>query len=302
MPVVTRKRGREISTVTSTAPDTKQITSKSAASPSVAHGASASDLPRSACRAIEHFHSNCGSHGAVLAAAIAAAKSVPDFSPSAEIEGNALEHLARSIVYQQLAVGAAAKIWQRVCEAVRRETPELATAGDATAASRGAEDREPLHWTASAVFSASEKGLLRAAGLSARTVEYLEAAAAAFEPGGTLGDMPESNIRGLGDEELFTRLTAIKGIGPWTAHMFILFHTRHADLVPSGDLGIRQGVQILFGLPTLPSNSRVDDLCKVFAPYRSFAAYGLWEHVGAVRAEAKEAKAQQSSPKRKRAQ
>lgn len=155
--------------------------------------------------------------------------------------------LARAIVYQQLAGAAAGAIWERVLTVL---------GGDCSAARVLATDREAL----------------RGAGLSA-------AKAAA------LGDLAERDLAGelglaalgrLGDEEVVARLVAVRGIGPWTAQMFLLFTLHRLDVWPTGDLGVRKGYALAFGLEEAPSATELEPAGDPFRPYRSVAAWYCW--------------------------
>ncbi len=155
--------------------------------------------------------------------------------------------LARAIVHQQLAGAAAGAIWERVLAALD---------GDCSA---------------SRILDVGPEAL-RVAGLSA-------AKAAA------LLDLSERDLAGglglrglgrLGDEEVMTRLVEVRGIGPWTAQMFLLFTLHRLDVWPTGDLGVRKGYALAFGLADLPSPPDLEAAGEAFRPYRSVAAWYCW--------------------------
>jgi DNA-3-methyladenine glycosylase II len=160
------------------------------------------------------------------------------------------EDLARSIVYQQLAGKAAAAIWGRVRLLVDGEfTPEAVLVLD-----------EPT---------------LRAAGLSnakARSVRDLAERVAA-------GDVHLSRVARLGDDEIVAELSRVRGIGRWTAEMFLMFQLGRLDVWPIGDLGVRKGYALAWGLPELPTPQELDALGERFRPYRSVAAWYCWRAV-----------------------
>jgi len=79
------------------------------------------------------------------------------------------------------------------------------------------------------------------------------------------------------DEEVIAHLTQVKGIGRWTAEMFLIFSLGRQDVLPVHDLGLRKGVQMAFSLPDLPKPSEVEDLGKRWKPYRSIATWYLWK-------------------------
>lgn len=81
---------------------------------------------------------------------------------------------------------------------------------------------------------------------------------------------------GMNDEWLFTMLTMVKGIGSWSVHMFMIFSLHRPDVLPIGDLGVRKGVQLLYGLEQLPRPSQMEQLCDKWRPYRSVASWYMW--------------------------
>lgn len=74
-------------------------------------------------------------------------------------------------------------------------------------------------------------------------------------------------------------LTKVKGIGPWSVHMFMIFHLHRPDVLPVGDLGVRKGVQILYGLKQIPKPSEMEVLCEKWRPYRSVGSWYMWRLV-----------------------
>ena len=155
--------------------------------------------------------------------------------------------LGRAIVYQQLAGAAAGAIWERV----------LATLGG--------------ECTAAGVLEAGD-GALRAAGLSAAKAAALRDLAER-DVAGALG---LAGLGRLGDEEVVARLVQVRGVGPWTAQMFLLFTLHRLDVWPVGDLGVRRGYSLAFGLGELPSPAALEECGEGFRPYRSVAAWYCW--------------------------
>jgi DNA-3-methyladenine glycosylase II len=156
--------------------------------------------------------------------------------------------LVRAIVYQQLAGAAAAAIHGRLTAAldgdVRPET--FITLSDET---------------------------LRTVGLSRnKTASLRDLAAKVLD--GTVVLSPRGLAR-EGDEEIVTRLSAVRGIGPWTAEMFLLFQLRRLDVWPVGDLGVRRGYGLAWQIPT-PTARELQPLGDPFRPYRSVAAWYCW--------------------------
>lgn len=159
----------------------------------------------------------------------------------------AFEFLARSVCFQQLAGAAARTIWGRVREEV------------------GTPFNQP------AVLTTPPRRL-RGAGLSrAKLASILDLAEKTTD--GTV------KLRGLSrraDEEVIERLTVVRGIGRWTAEMFLIFYLLRLDVWPTGDLGVRNGYARAFGLADAPTAKELDPLGDAFAPYRSVAAWYMW--------------------------
>ena len=155
--------------------------------------------------------------------------------------------LARAIVYQQLAGRAAAAIWSRVEDAVGEPfTPEAVLA--------------------------TEPERLRAAGLSgAKTAAVLDLAAHVDD-----GRVRLARAGRMSDAALLEHLTVVRGIGPWTAQMFLIFQLGRVDVWPTGDLGVRAGFAQLFDLPATPDAKELAALGAPYAPYRSVLAQWCW--------------------------
>ncbi len=158
------------------------------------------------------------------------------------------ETLAKAIVYQQLSGKVAAAIFRRLVEA----------AGNG-------------RLTAEAVLHL-HPAKMRAAGLSGHKIEYLRSIAREIRHGnldlGSLGRLP--------DAEVIRRLTQLKGVGQWTAHMFLIFALRRKDVLPAGDLGIRVAIQKAYGLRRLPSPREVEEMARPWRPYATVASWYLW--------------------------
>jgi DNA-3-methyladenine glycosylase II len=80
----------------------------------------------------------------------------------------------------------------------------------------------------------------------------------------------------LSDAEVIERVTQVKGIGVWTAHMFLIFALRRHDVLPTGDLGVRNAIRRAYGLPALPSPAEMEKLAERWRPYCSVASWYLW--------------------------
>jgi DNA-3-methyladenine glycosylase II len=153
--------------------------------------------------------------------------------------------LARSIVYQQLSGKVASVIFGRL----------TAAAGD------------PL--SPNAVLALSDEQM-RSAGLSKQKSSYLRDLAA-HEP---LIEFP--SLTRLKDQAVIDRLITVKGVGVWTAHMFLIFGLRRKDVLPTGDLGIRAAMKKLYRLKELPTPTQMEQIAGSWRPYCSVASWYLW--------------------------
>src|SRR5437879_199596 len=116
---------------------------------------------------------------------------------------------------------------------------------------------------------------LRAAGLSGRKVVSMRDLAAKVVD----GTVPLHRLGRLADEDVITRLSVVRGIGRWTAEMFLLFQLRRLDVRPAGDYGIRKGYALAYGLRKLPTPKQLDMVGERFRPYRTVAAWYCWQAV-----------------------
>ena len=160
------------------------------------------------------------------------------------------ESLVETIVYQQLAGRAAATIHGRLLEALDGSvTPEAVLAA-------------PDELLASA-------GLSRAKAASIRDLaDQVSSGAVALE-----------QIGRLSDQEVVDHLTRVRGIGPWTAQMFLLATLGRLDVWPTGDYGVRAGFARAWGLPQIPTPNQLSELGEPFRPYRSLVAWYCWRAV-----------------------
>ncbi len=169
----------------------------------------------------------------------------PDVRPPAESHFAAL---LRAIVYQQLAGAAAAAIHGRLIAALG------GTADPGRLLALSAET-------------------LRSAGLSARKAESLRDLAAKVLDGTVV--LSPAGLRAESDAEVAERLTAVRGIGRWTAEMFLLFQLQRLDVWPTGDLGVRKGYGLAWEIP-MPTAKQLEPLGDPFRPYRSVLAFYCW--------------------------
>jgi DNA-3-methyladenine glycosylase II len=175
----------------------------------------------------------------------------PDLGPLVDEHGEVVvephedpfERLVVSIVRQQVSMDAAAAIRERLFDAVDA-TPEA--------------------------MAAADPAVLRDAGLSSQKVEYVRNVADAFTERGYDRDY----FRELTDDAVHDELTSIAGVGPWTANMFLMFGLGREDVFPVGDLGIRKGMQVLFGEDTTRAEMR--EVAERWQPYRSYASLYVW--------------------------
>ena len=158
--------------------------------------------------------------------------------------------LAESILYQQLAGAAARAIHQRF-----------------VALFDGALSPEAI--------LAVPPQRLRSAGLSGNKVASIRDLAAKVAD----GTVPLHRIGRLSDEEVIARLTVVRGIGPWTAEMFLIFQLRRLDVWPVVDYGVRKGYALAYGLRALPTPKRLQVEGERFRPYRTVAAWYCWRAV-----------------------
>jgi DNA-3-methyladenine glycosylase II len=178
---------------------------------------------------------------------------VGDFQPRRG-DGNYFASLARSIMFQQLAGRAAAAIHARFVNAIGGSvTPE-------------------------AVLATSPEEL-RAAGLSGnKTAAVLDLATKATD-----GTVPLDGLQALDDEEIIARLSTVRGIGRWTAEMFLMFELGRPDVWPVDDFGVRNGWTLAHELPEMIKPRALMAEGERFRPYRSVAAWYCWQAVAALR-------------------
>src|SRR5262249_29707923 len=122
---------------------------------------------------------------------------------------------------------------------------------------------------------------MRAIGLSTQKMTYIRELARLTRD----GEVNFERCVTLGDEEVIEHLTRVKGIGVWTAHMFLIFALRRTDVLPTGDLGVRAAIQKAYGLSELPKPDEMTRIAACWRPYCSVASWYLWrslDNVGAM--------------------
>jgi DNA-3-methyladenine glycosylase II len=161
---------------------------------------------------------------------------------------NPWEALARAIVGQQLSTRAAASIWSKLTDLFGGRTPEPEE------------------------FLRKRPATLLKAGLSNAKVAYLRDLAAQVKD----GRLDLKRLKDLSDEDVCAELVEVKGIGRWTAEMFLIFHLGRQDVVSAGDLGIRRAIQLAYGLDDLPGPEDIDRIAEPWRPHRTLAGLYLW--------------------------
>ena len=164
------------------------------------------------------------------------------------------EALARIIVGQQVSTAAARTVWKRV--------------GDEFGGSVAPID----------LVAADAEQRLRSCGLSGRKASYMIGIAEAIES----GELRPDELDELSDEEVVEALVALKGIGQWSAEMFLIFDLGRPDVFSGGDLGLRRGVQIAYDLDEPPTPEEAVAIAERWRPHRSLASLYLWEAVHAT--------------------
>lgn len=160
--------------------------------------------------------------------------------------GDLLDCLCRAIIYQQLSGKAAAAIHHRFLQLYTNlnKTDILNTPDDT----------------------------LRSVGISRPKIAYLKDLAQRFEKLPTLDE-----LQAMDDETIIKTLTVVKGIGRWTVQMLLMFRLHRWDVLPLDDLGIRNAIRQLYGLPELPNKKTIEQIGQPWQPYRTVACWYLWQ-------------------------
>lgn len=189
--------------------------------------------------ALKHFHKDSHLESVVKKGP------KPDFKPAR----NVYAALVRSIVYQQLSGKAADTILRRFL-----------------ALFPGTGYPKP-----EAVLKMKDTKM-RSAGLSGQKASYIKDLSSKFLD----GTIEPKKFKTMSDEEIREHLIAVKGIGRWSADMFLMFALNRPDVLPIGDLGIRKGFQKLFKMKELPDPKKMERLAEPWRPYRTIASWYLW--------------------------
>lgn len=160
--------------------------------------------------------------------------------------GCAFTTLARSIVGQQISVKAAESVWQKIIRAI----PDMT----------------------SHTIAAAEQDLLRTCGLSARKITYLQDLSRHFIE----GTLNETSWIDRDDETIIKQLTEVKGIGRWTAEIFLIFHLQRPDVLPLDDIGLQRAISQHYYDKEPVDKKTMLELAKIWQPWRSVATWYLW--------------------------
>ncbi|OLP04764.1 hhH-GPD superbase excision DNA repair family protein [Rhodoferax antarcticus ANT.BR] len=178
---------------------------------------------------------------------------IPQFGKAClQSRGDAFATLARSVVGQQISVKAAQTVWDRFAKL-------------------------PEHITPSQVLKLKIDDM-RAAGLSARKVEYIVDLALHFDRGALHVDA----WMGMDDEAIIAELIAIRGIGRWTAEMFLIFHLMRPNVLPLDDVGLINGISKCYFSGDVVSRSDAREVALAWAPYRTVATWYIWRSLDPV--------------------
>ena len=170
--------------------------------------------------------------------------------PAPRIRDRGHQTLLRTIIGQQVSVASANAIWKRLEDAVGAEL-------------------DPI------VLAAAPDEMLRSCGLSRQKISYVKSLAELVASGELdLFNLPPD------DEEAIAALTRIKGVGRWSAEIYLLFAEGRGDIWPAGDLAVQEEVGQLMGLPERPSEKTVREIARKWSPHRGAAAIFTWHHYG----------------------
>jgi DNA-3-methyladenine glycosylase II len=185
----------------------------------------------------------------VLAALIASLGPLGDARAGRPDSGDHYGALVRAIVGQQLSVSAARAIYGRLTERFGGRPP-----------------------TPKEILADDPEELRAAAGLSRAKVGFLRSLAEHV----LSGELELERLGDLDDDQVIAELTAVKGIGQWSADMFLMFHLERPDVLPVGDLGIRRALERAYDLPGLPEAAEMERIAQPWRPYRTLASRYLW--------------------------
>jgi DNA-3-methyladenine glycosylase II len=170
--------------------------------------------------------------------------------------GDAFSTLARAIVGQQISVKAAQSVWQRLVTEIAEVTPSS--------------------------LAAADRARLRTCGLSGQKCAYLTDLAERFASGA----LDPASWNALDDEALIAELTQVKGIGRWTAEMFLIFYMARPDVLPLDDIGLQRAMSLQYNAGKPLSKLKIRRIAKAWTPWRSVATWYLWRSLDPLSAAA----------------
>jgi len=160
--------------------------------------------------------------------------------------------LARSIIGQQISVAAAQAVWNRFEASMPKVSPKNVLGMD--------------------------KEILRSAGLSYRKIEYVQDLADHFQNKG----LAKTKWHSIDDELIIQELTAIRGIGRWTAEMFLIFNLKRPDVLPLDDIGLLRAISINYFSGEKVTRAQAREVAENWAPYRTVATWYLWRSIDPI--------------------
>jgi len=166
--------------------------------------------------------------------------------------GDAFSTLARSIVGQQISVKAAQSVWDKLTGRLGTVTPES--------------------------LARSRKPTLRSCGLSGQKAGYLKDLAGKFLD----GTLDPGSWNALDDEALIQEMTQVRGIGRWTAEMFLMFHLARPNVLPLADLGLQRAMRLHYNRGRALSDARMRKIGATWTPWRSVATWYLWRSLDPI--------------------
>ncbi len=180
-------------------------------------------------------------------------KIIPKFRDTGVVSrGDPFLTLARSIIGQQISVAAAQAVWNRFVLTVPKVTPKHVLV--------------------------AEPEILRGAGLSYRKIEYVKDLANHFQNHG----LAKTKWHQLDDEQIIQELTAIRGIGRWTAEMFLIFNLKRPDVLPLDDIGLLRAISINYFSGEKVTRAEAREVAANWAPYRTVATWYLWRSIDPI--------------------
>jgi DNA-3-methyladenine glycosylase II len=180
-------------------------------------------------------------------------KIIPKYRDTGVVSrGDPFLTLARSIIGQQISVAAAQAVWNRFELTMPKVTPKHVLV--------------------------AEPEILRGAGLSYRKIEYVKDLADHFHNQG----LAKTKWHTLGDEQIIQELTSIRGIGRWTAEMFLIFNLKRPDILPLDDIGLLRAISINYFSGEKVTRAEAREVAANWVPYRTVATWYLWRSIDPI--------------------